>query len=54
VLSTSESVDLNTLQVPLADLRARIVELMKEGYKEVPLGDFLLIMQSTMRAAKPK
>lgn len=36
---------LNTYKVNLADLRYQIVELMKDGFKEIPLGDLLFIIR---------
>jgi len=44
--------ELNKLKVPLADLRAAIVQLMKEGYTEAPLGDFLVIIKSVIKDSK--
>jgi len=33
--------DLNTIQIPLADVRMFIVDLMRDGHTTYPLGDFL-------------
>jgi hypothetical protein len=38
-------VELNKLIIPLAELRMQIVELMKDGFNEAPLGDFLLMIR---------
>lgn len=37
--------ELNSLKIPLAELRAQIVELMKDGFEEIPLGDLLWIIK---------
>lgn len=42
-------VELNKRKVPLADLRMLIVELMKDGIKEAPLGDLLLMIRSLLQ-----
>jgi hypothetical protein len=41
----SKELDLNTLKIPLAELRVLVVQLMKDGIQEVPLGDFLLMLK---------
>jgi hypothetical protein len=43
--------DLNQIIVPLQELRMLIVDLMKDGIYEAPLGDFLLMLKEvTYRA----
>lgn len=42
--------DLNQLQIPLAELRMYIVDLMKEGRTEYPLGDLLYDIRGIYRA----
>lgn len=37
--------DLNKIKVPLADLRVQLVELMKQGFTEIPLADLLFIIK---------
>lgn len=44
--------NLNKLNVPLADVRMHIVELMKDGIKEMPLGDFIVMVQEVIRKSK--
>lgn len=39
--------ELNSLKIPLADLRSQIVELMKNGVTEIPLGDLLWLIKRT-------
>ena len=40
-----EYAELNKIKVPLADLRIQIIELMKQGHKEIPLADLLWIIK---------
>lgn len=44
----------DTLKVYLPDVRVRIVELMREGFTEVPLEEFLLLLQDSYRSYKEK
>lgn len=44
----------DTLTVYLPDVRVRIVELMREGFTEVPLEEFLLLLQDSYRSHKEK
>lgn len=41
--------ELNKLTVLLPELRMILVELMKEGISEYPLGDLLLMMRQTLK-----
>lgn len=41
--------DLNKIKLPLAELRQQIVELMREGKTEVPLGDYLYMLRLIYR-----
>lgn len=41
--------DLNKLQIPLAEVRMWIVEQMRAGKTEYPLGDFLLELHRIYR-----
>jgi hypothetical protein len=43
---SGDYVQLNQIKIPLADLRVQINELMKEGIKEIPLGDLLHIIKT--------
>lgn len=45
--------ELNKLKLPLADVRMVVVELMKDGFTEVPLGSFLLMLNSIVRGEDP-
>lgn len=38
--------ELNRVKINLADLRAQIVDLIKEGYTEVPLADLIFIIKA--------
>jgi hypothetical protein len=37
---------LNTIKVNIPELRLHIIELMKDGFEEIPLGDLLYIIWS--------
>lgn len=39
--------DLNKVKIPLAELRVQIVELMKDGFTEIPLADLLHLIKHT-------
>lgn len=41
--------DLNDLTIPLAELRMLIVDLIKNGIYEAPLGDFLLLLKPLVK-----
>jgi len=36
--------DLNKIEIPLAELRQQIIELMREGKVTIPLGDYLTLL----------
>lgn len=42
--------ELNKLQIPLAEVRMFVVDLMRDGHTEYPLGDFLLDLRAIYRA----
>jgi len=44
--------DLNSLLIPLPELRALTVALMKEGATTIPLGDLLIMIQELIRKEK--
>lgn len=46
---TNDYAKLNSVLVPLADLRVQIIELMKQGYTEIPLADLLFIIRQIVR-----
>jgi hypothetical protein len=50
--SDSLNNDLNKLLIPLPELRALCVALMKEGATTIPLGDLLLMIQDLIRKEK--
>lgn len=41
----SDYAELNKVKVNLTDLRIQIIELMKQGHKEIPLADLLWIIK---------
>jgi hypothetical protein len=41
--------DLNQLKIPLAEVRMFIVDLMREGLTEYPLGDFMYQLRTIYR-----
>jgi len=47
--STEDYTELNKLSVPLPDLRALIVVLMKEGQTEMPLGELLIMIRGLLK-----
>lgn len=47
-----EFISLNTLMIPLTELRLRIAELQTSGIKKMPLGDLLLTIQDVYRENK--
>jgi hypothetical protein len=46
---TNDYAKLNRIMVPLADLRVQIIELMKQGYTEIPLADLLFMIRQIVR-----
>ena len=44
--------ELNDIEIPLADIRVLVVQLMKDGNSEIPLGDFLLMLRDIYRKYK--
>lgn len=42
--ATPDKNDLNHIEIPLADLRQQIIELMREGKTHIPLGDYLTLL----------
>lgn len=44
--TTNDYRELNKIKVPLADLRIQIIELMKQGFTEIPLADLLFIIKN--------
>lgn len=45
ILVNNDYKELNKIKVPLADLRVQIIELMKQGFTEIPLADLLFIIK---------
>jgi hypothetical protein len=41
-----EGMVLNTYKIPLAELRMIIVDYMKDGFTEIPMGDLLAVLRS--------
>jgi hypothetical protein len=41
--------DMNAIRIPLADVRQKLVELMREGQSELGLTDFLLLLREIYR-----
>jgi hypothetical protein len=46
----SDYAELNKIKVPLADLRIQLVELMKQGFTEIPLADLLFIIKEISKS----
>lgn len=44
--------DLDAIKIPLTDVRAYVVERMREGIEEVSLRDFLYWLQEIYRKSK--
>lgn len=44
-MTKEEYEELNKIKVNLADLRIQIVQLMKDGFTEIPLADLLFIIK---------
>lgn len=44
--NSDDYISLNTVKVNIPSLRLQIIELMKDGFEEIPLGDFLFIIWS--------
>lgn len=51
-MTESEYAELNKIKVPLADLRVQIIELMKQGFTEIPLADLLFIIKTMVQNGK--
>jgi hypothetical protein len=41
--------NLNKLMVPLPDVRMHLVALMKDGVTDMPLGDFIVMIQQIIK-----
>jgi hypothetical protein len=55
--NSEEYISLNTIKVNIPSLRLQIIELMRDGFEEIPLGDLLFIIWSdstTLRNAPSK
>lgn len=48
-MTETEYRELNKIKVPLADLRIQIIELMKQGFTEIPLADLLFIIKEMVK-----